>query len=635
VGGSGNDTFTVSTSGSVTALTAGDTITGGSGTDTLTITTVTNALTGFTFSAATGLEAITMTGSKAVGSATGALVLGDDVFATIVGATVNASGITAEGVFINASGEALSTLLMTGSAVADSLTGGQKVDTIIGGNGNDTITGGLGADSLTGGVGADQFVYTLVTQSNSSNTDTITDFTVGTDKLDVTLNYAALTTALDISALVLTARAGTALIQDNLSGARGQAVYDTTGSALYINVNNDNLLTTSDYKININPASTATASIVAGDINFNISGGTNADVIVAGDGADTITGNAGNDAITGGGGADVITSGTGTDTILGGAGADVIVFAAGDSDAIVVTGDGNDTGTDSLNDWASGDLIQINVTTADTTWDMNHVLVGVPITTAANTAIGVVSSYTATTYIVQAGVPSVTTDGYDIVVNVTTDGTTAAFANAAAARAATVVNLTGTAGADTITTGANNDTITGGGGADNITGGLGADTIILAAAGAIETVFLAISTADTITGFAVAEDIINAEVLGSGDVAGESAIAANAAAVDLTTAFVGVFANGADGTGTTAIVDYTNLTEVVAFLAANLVEAATENYVAVINDLAGQRAFVYNVVVDAVTTVAGTIEVGDVALVGVVNISTAAALTTANTAFTA
>jgi Ca2+-binding RTX toxin-like protein len=338
VGGAGNDTFTFATTGAgvADALAALDTITGGSGTDTLAITTVTTGLTGFTFANATGLEAITMTGDAAVGSAGGNLILGDGVFATVVGATVNASGITAGGVFINASGELLSTLLMTGSAVADSFIGGEKADTINGGVGADTITGGLGADSLSGGVDGDIFVYTLVTQSNSSNTDTITDFTVGADKLNITLDYNGQSTALDINATVQTARAGTALIQDNLSGARGQATYDTTGSALYINVNNDNLLTTADYKININAASTAANSIVEGDINFVITGGTNADVITTGGGADTITGNGGGDSITAGAGADTITvAAAGADTIIGGQGIDTInLTGAGAADVI-------------------------------------------------------------------------------------------------------------------------------------------------------------------------------------------------------------------------------------------------------------------------------------------------------------
>ncbi len=66
-------------------------------------------------------------------------------------------------------------------------------DTINGGRGNDTIFGGLGNDNLTGGSGADKFLYLHANQS--SNSDTITDFQHGTDKIDV----AALLGATDLS----------------------------------------------------------------------------------------------------------------------------------------------------------------------------------------------------------------------------------------------------------------------------------------------------------------------------------------------------------------------------------------------------------------------------------------------------
>jgi hypothetical protein len=141
--------------------------------------------------------------------------------------------------------------------------------------------------------------------------------------------------------------------------------------------------------------------------------------------------------------------------------------------------------------------------------------------------------------------------------------------------------------------------------------------------------------ADTITGFAVANDLIDVELLAGGNVAGETAIAAAAASTDLTTAFAAVFANGANGTGAVAITSYTDVTagagSVVAFLAASLTEAAAETYVAVINDLVTNTAYVYNVTVDTVTTAAGVIEAGDVTLVG--TISATGALTIANTIF--
>ena len=515
--GAGNDSLTIDMS----ALNNTTTLAGGAGTDTLIFSANTASGNITQDATVTGFETVSFLTAGIAG--TFATTVNDAGVAAAATQTINASNLTGTLLWDGAA-ELDGKFSITGGSGADSLTGGSLVDTIVGGLGADVITGGLGADSLTGGLGVDTFVYATVAQSNGTNTDTITDFTTGTDKLQVTLNYSTQTVALDINAVRSSAGvAGTGAAQDTLSGQRGQYVYDTTNSALFVNVNNDNLLTTSDYKVNINAASTATASIVDGDINFVITGGTNADVIIAGGGADTIGGGTGNDAITGGAGADVITSGTGTDTILGGTGSDIIVFSAGDSDAIVVTGNANDTGTDNLNDWASGDLIRINVTAAsvnggDVTWDMAHILVG---TANATTAIGTVGAYTATSYLVQAGVPATTTDGYDIVINVTTDGTTAAFANAAAAQAATVVNLTGTAEAETLTTGANNDTITGGSGADAITGGLGSDTIILTEGVAaqdtiVTTIGVAQTTAlaDVITGFTagVGGDILQIDI---------------------------------------------------------------------------------------------------------------------------
>ncbi|MFM6756814.1 MAG: M10 family metallopeptidase C-terminal domain-containing protein, partial [Dolichospermum sp.] len=65
--------------------------------------------------------------------------------------------------------------------------------TAIGGAGNDSLTGGDGSDNLTGGAGNDIFRYTALTDSNAGTLtgadltfDTITDFTKGQDKIDVT-----------------------------------------------------------------------------------------------------------------------------------------------------------------------------------------------------------------------------------------------------------------------------------------------------------------------------------------------------------------------------------------------------------------------------------------------------------------
>lgn len=61
------------------------------------------------------------------------------------------------------------------------LEGGKGNDQLYGGAGADTLTGGSGNDTLSGGAGADTFVW----QAGDSGTDTVTDFQLGTDTLDL------------------------------------------------------------------------------------------------------------------------------------------------------------------------------------------------------------------------------------------------------------------------------------------------------------------------------------------------------------------------------------------------------------------------------------------------------------------
>ena len=101
--------------------------------------------------------------------------------------TINASGMTGNATFSNASASVSSNI--TGTANNDGLVGSTLADTLSGGLGNDTLTGGTGIDRLTGGSGADTFVFganTLAsTFSNLTASDTITDFVAGTDKLSI------------------------------------------------------------------------------------------------------------------------------------------------------------------------------------------------------------------------------------------------------------------------------------------------------------------------------------------------------------------------------------------------------------------------------------------------------------------
>lgn len=77
-------------------------------------------------------------------------------------------------------GEADDTLL--GDSGLDRLNGRAGDDSLDGGFGDDIVIGGLGDDELTGGSSADSFVFRRL-----HGDDTVTDFTNGFDRLDLSL----------------------------------------------------------------------------------------------------------------------------------------------------------------------------------------------------------------------------------------------------------------------------------------------------------------------------------------------------------------------------------------------------------------------------------------------------------------
>jgi Ca2+-binding RTX toxin-like protein len=590
------------------------------------------------------IERLTFSGTT---GSSGLITLADANFATITAAAISGTALTTGSMRITAAAEDDSTFSITGGSGADSIIGGQLADTISGGSGADTIEGGLKSDSLSGGSGSDVFVFASVASSSGSDADSITDFVSGTDKINVTLGYSSFSVGLSVDATIKTARAGSTVIQDNLSGDRGQTTYDTVGNALYVNVNNDNLLTTSDYKIGVNPGATVATTIADGDVNFDITTGSGVDTITAGGGADTIDGGAGDDSINAGGGADVITSGTGVDTITGGGGADIFAFSATTSNAINTNVANTSTGTDKIMDWVAGtDKIKITFTNVGTSFDIaTDVLVGAPANTTTN---GNVGSYATTTYLVQFGAITVA-DTFDIAVVVTSDGTNAGIANAALAQAATIVDITASGGADTIVTGANNDTIRGAAGIDVITAGAGNDTIILSAdtdadkivfSGGATTVAnqLAANGLDTITGFVSASDTINVAALGDGTTGASStaitAAAAQGALTDDQSQIISTNGQAANLTtgGTATVSDFTNLTEVAAYLSERFTAAANAEAVIIINDTNGANDTSYVYTFDE-SGAATTITAAELALVGIITRTAGTGLANANVVY--
>lgn len=81
-----------------------------------------------------------------------------------------------------------------GSSFADMLAGntannviyaGAGNDSVYGAGGNDVLHGGLGNDTLHGGLGNDSFNFTAIAESKNAAFDTILDFTIGQDKINL------------------------------------------------------------------------------------------------------------------------------------------------------------------------------------------------------------------------------------------------------------------------------------------------------------------------------------------------------------------------------------------------------------------------------------------------------------------
>ena len=130
----------------------------------------------------------------------------------------------------------------TGNALDNRMTGGAQKNTLSGGDGNDTLTGAGENDTLTGGAGNDAFVFDAPLQVpdaygnlSTAGIDTITDFTVGVDKIhldDNAFSALPLTTTgafLDAHLVIGTAAAA----------AEDRIIYDSATGALFYDPDGD------------------------------------------------------------------------------------------------------------------------------------------------------------------------------------------------------------------------------------------------------------------------------------------------------------------------------------------------------------------------------------------------------------
>ena len=109
-------------------------------------------------------------------------------------------------------------------------TGNELANVIVGNEGANVIDGGLGNDTLTGGAGGDTFLFDT-TLNKTTNVDTITDFTVGSDtiELDHSIFSALGTGALDASEFHLGKTAVTSSQHILYDAPTGNVYYDADG----------------------------------------------------------------------------------------------------------------------------------------------------------------------------------------------------------------------------------------------------------------------------------------------------------------------------------------------------------------------------------------------------------------------
>jgi Ca2+-binding RTX toxin-like protein len=190
--------------------------------------------------------------------------------------------------------------ILLGGGGNDSLSGDDGADTLDGGVGDDLFDGGLGIDQLVGGDGADLF--------NLNGDGDTADGGLGVD----TASFAAMTTALNVD--LVTAPNGLANVENVIGGSAGDLL---SGSTL--------------------------ANRLEGGLGADtLSGRAGNDALIGGDGSDNLYGEDGADTLDGGIGDDYLVGGAGVDQLSGGAGIDSFDLTA-DGEDTVDGGDGNDT----------------------------------------------------------------------------------------------------------------------------------------------------------------------------------------------------------------------------------------------------------------------------------------------------
>jgi Ca2+-binding RTX toxin-like protein len=451
------------------ALTAPTPVTINAGTfDVVTVNGVARSDTSAALSAAISVSGTTLN-TVNLNSSQGVVLAGGGTALT----TINASGVAGNFSVGTLATSTTAGLTITTGAGNDVITGGALGDSLNGGAGNDTITGGVGADTMTGGAGADTFTIAantaLALSSSATTTDTITDFTSGTDKLNVGAaaflgNFTNIQQALAAQGAAGTVANSAAFV----SGENSLYVFNNTNGTLnvldtIVRLTGVTALSGPDLLIGSQGTGNAVTLTAAAALSTNASSNTLASGVTS----------AANDTVT------APARFLAGSTLTGGLGDDTLALSMNASTA--TSGGGTATLTSDNLANVSGfefmTLASFVPAVADDAFTYNIALN--PANIAANSTLTVTSSY--------SGLRS---DGF------TTGGNLVFDANLIV-DATSRLNFTGAAANDSVRGGAGNDTINGGAGNDTILGGDGADSL---SGGAGNDEITAGAGADTIDG---------------------------------------------------------------------------------------------------------------------------------------
>ncbi|WP_272888609.1 beta strand repeat-containing protein [Stutzerimonas stutzeri] len=190
-GDAGNDRFSFDEGANVTVASAA-VVDGGEGSDTVYawngIGGGNVSLSDSAFANVTNVEMLTMDAGG-----TASVTLGTNANTAFAGGISVTNGVATGALVVDGSAATIAISAMggnnndtlTGGAGDDVLVGGAGSDELVGNSGDDFITGGQGADQLNGGAGSDTFVYRVTGDSTESQMDSIVDFEVGSDVIDL------------------------------------------------------------------------------------------------------------------------------------------------------------------------------------------------------------------------------------------------------------------------------------------------------------------------------------------------------------------------------------------------------------------------------------------------------------------